>query len=256
MSLLNQASSYILGIITEDETVKSFPKEFISEAAKWIKSWFLKDDVKTEEKLKDSTRSVESKKTVIELKLEDALEDPAFKAALEKQLAAFETQKSSLKNVISNANIEAGGNVHIGDTGAQSNDSHDEKNVVKGSTIKAGGDFRLGDDVVSGNNVNIYNNNYYGPGHQPKDMSLKANAGLRKTLEDLIASGKAERAIEMLMDADVLDADDRTTILLQSGRLSQLKRQVNIGVLSNEESGLERNKIISTLLDVISNIGG
>lgn len=256
MPLLDQAASYILGIITEDETVKNFPKEFISEAAKWIKSWFLKDDPKTEEKLNDATRSAESKKTVIELKLEDALEDPAFKAALEQQLTAFETQKSRLKNVVYDANIDAGGNVHIGDKGGQANDGYDEKNVIKGGSIKSGGDFRLGDDVISGNEHVQITNNYYGAGHQPKEMSPKANAGLRKTLEDLIASGKAERAIEMLMDADVLDADDRTTILLQSGRLSQLKRQVNIGVLSNDEANLERNKIISTLLDVISNIGG
>lgn len=256
MPPLNQAASYILGIITEDETVKNFPKEFISEAAKWIKSWFLKDDVKTEDKLKDPNRSVENKKGVIEGKLEDALEDPTFKAELEKRIAAFETQKNRLNNVVYDANIDVGGNVHIGNKGAASNDGYDEKNVIKGGSIKAGGDFRLGDDVISGNeNVQI-TNNYYGAGHQPKEMSPKANAGLRKTLEDLVASGKAERAIEMLMDADVMEAEDRTTILLQSGRLSQLKRQVNIGVLSNDEANLERNKIISTLLDVISNIGG
>jgi hypothetical protein len=46
MSLIQKATDFIFGIVLEDETVKSFPKEFVSESAKWIRSWFLKDDPK------------------------------------------------------------------------------------------------------------------------------------------------------------------------------------------------------------------
>jgi len=148
MALIEKAAEYILNILTEDETVKNFPKEFVAASAKWIRSWFLKDDPKTEAKIIDANRSPENKKGVIEAKLEDALENPAFKAALEQQLAAFEHQKSSLKkNVVDKANIDVKGNVHIGDKGTSSGDNYDEKNVLKGGTITIGGDFRMGDDV-------------------------------------------------------------------------------------------------------------
>ena len=151
MAFIEKATAYILNILTEDETVKNFPKEFVAESAKWIRSWFLKDDPKTEAKIMDTQRTPENKKGVIEAKLEDALENPAFKTALEQQLADFEKHKNRLKNVVDKADIDVKGNVHIGDKGASSDDNYDEKNVIKGSTIKAGGDFRLGDDIVSGN---------------------------------------------------------------------------------------------------------
>jgi len=147
MPLLTKATEYILSILTEDETVKNFPKEFVAESAKWVRSWFLKDDPKTEPKLQDPNRSPENKKGVIEAKLEDMLKNSQFKAALEQQLAIFEQQKTRLKNVVDKSDIDVKGNVHIGDKGSSSGDNYDEKNVVKGSTIKAEGDFRLGDDV-------------------------------------------------------------------------------------------------------------
>ena len=149
MSLITKATEYILSMLTEDETVKHFPKEFVAASAQWIRSWFLKDDPKTEPKLQDPDRSPESKKAVIEIKLEDMLENPQFKAALEQQLAAFEQQRARLKNVVSDADIDVKGHVRIGDKGTSSGDNYDEKNVVKGSTIKAGGNFRLGDDIAS-----------------------------------------------------------------------------------------------------------
>ena len=147
MPLITKATEYILSILTEDETVKNFPKEFVAASAQWVRSWFLKDDPKTEPKLQDPDRSPENKKAVIEIKLEDMLENPQFKAALEQQLAAFEQQKTRLKNVVDKADIDVKGNVHIGDKGSSSGDNFDEKNVIKGGTIKADGDFRLGDDV-------------------------------------------------------------------------------------------------------------
>jgi len=147
MPLLTKATEYILSVLTEDETVKHFPKEFVAESAKWIRSWFLKDDPRTEPKLQDPDRSPENKKAVIEIKLEDMLENPAFKTALEQQLAIFEQQKTRLKNVVDKSDIDVKGNVHIGDKGTSSGDHYDEKNVIKGGTIRADGDFRLGDDM-------------------------------------------------------------------------------------------------------------
>jgi hypothetical protein len=250
MALLESASSYILSIITEDETVKNFPKEFISEAALWVRSWFLKDDPKTEAKIKDENNSTDKKKGIIETKLEDLLENETIKAELEKRLKAFETQKTKRKGVVENSNIEVQGGVHIGDTGIVANEIYDEKNIVKGSTIKAGGDFRLGDDVFSGNeNVQIIHN-YFGG----KKASDAPASGIKAEVQKLISEGKTEKAIEVLLDAPAIEDDLHTQILLQSGRMNHLNRQVNKGVLSDDQSKAERAKINVALLALVKEI--
>lgn len=146
MALIEKALSYIVGIVTENEEIKKFPKDFVTASMQWIRTWFLKDDPKTEAKLADPERSEESKKTIIESKLEDLQENPTFVQELTERLSAFEQHQTRLKNVVANADIDAKGNVHIGDKGSSSGDQYDEKNVVKDSTIKPGGDFQVGDD--------------------------------------------------------------------------------------------------------------
>lgn len=114
----------------------------------WVRSWFLIDDPKTEAKLADPARSAESKKTIIETKLEELQDNPKFVQELGEQLAAYAQHKTRSKNIVDGGNIEAKTGVHIGDKGAAGNDDYDEKNIVKGgATIKTEGDFRLGDDV-------------------------------------------------------------------------------------------------------------
>lgn len=149
MALLETALEYIVGIVTENEEVKKFPKDFVTASMKWIRSWFLVDDPKTEAKLTDPHRSLDSKKTLIETKLEALNENPQFVRELREKLNLFEQQRARLKNVISEADIDAKGSIHIGDKGISSDDHYDEKNIIKGGTIKSGGDFRLGDDMVS-----------------------------------------------------------------------------------------------------------
>jgi len=39
MPLITKATEYILSILTEDETVKHFPKEFVVASVQWI--WWL-----------------------------------------------------------------------------------------------------------------------------------------------------------------------------------------------------------------------
>ncbi|NJL75282.1 MAG: hypothetical protein HC892_09890 [Saprospiraceae bacterium] len=148
--MLETAAKYILDLLTENEELKKLPKEFTDEAAKWVKSWFLKpEDPKNTAKLEDPNKSMEVKKDIIQDKLDDLKANAQFQKELSERLAAFEQQRARFKNVVHDANIEVKGNVHIGDKGGASDDHYDEKNIVKGGTIKAGGDFRLGDDVDS-----------------------------------------------------------------------------------------------------------
>ena len=145
MAILETATAYILGIITENEEVKKFPTDFVSASMRWIRSWFLEDDPKMAAKMADVARSEESKKTLIESKLEDLEGNVAFQQELAEKLQVYAQHKARIKNVIENAEIEAEGDVWIGDKDNVFEGAFDEKNVVKGGKIKAGKDFRLGD---------------------------------------------------------------------------------------------------------------
>jgi hypothetical protein len=251
MTLIAKATDYIYNIIAEDETVKRFPKEFVAEAALWIRSWFLKDDPKTEAKIKDINNPPDKKKGIIETKLEDLLEEnETLKAEFEKRLLAFETQKTKRKGVVENSEIDAKGSVHIGDKGNVATDGYDEKNIIKGSTIKAGGDFHLGDNVFSGNEkVEITHHHY-----NNKIAEALTTLGITAEVEKLIAAGKTEKAIEVLLDAKGIEKDLQEQVLMQSGRMSYLNRQVNNGILTNEEGNTQRARINAALLSLVKEI--
>ncbi len=146
MAILEKALDYIVGIVTQNEEVQKFPKDFVTASMQWIRSWFLIDDPKMEAKLAEPDRSLESKKTLLETKLEGLNENPQFVQELAEKLQVLEQQRARLKNVVKDSNIDVAGSIHVGDKGSASDNNYDEKNVIKGSTIKAGGDFRLGDD--------------------------------------------------------------------------------------------------------------
>lgn len=148
--MLATATKYILDLLTDNEELKKFPKEFIDASVTWVKSWFLiPEDPKINAKLEDPNKPMEVKKDIIQDKLEDLKDNAQFQKELTELLAAFE-QFTRLKNVVHDADIDVKGSVHIGDKGSASGEHYDEKNVIKGGTINAGGDFRLGDDEKVG----------------------------------------------------------------------------------------------------------
>ena len=145
--LFEKAVPYILGIIVNDETIKTFPKEFVAESAKWVKSWFLRpEDPKTTTRLTNPENSPDYKKPIIEDKLEYLLQNPVFTRELEEKLREYDTHKTRRKNILNGSNLDIQGNYQIGDSGTPSADAYDEKNIVNNSTIKIVGDFHLGDN--------------------------------------------------------------------------------------------------------------
>jgi hypothetical protein len=251
MALLEKALDYIVGILTENEEVKKFPKDFVTASMQWIRSWFLIDDPKTTAKLADPTRSLDSKKTIIETKLEDLNENPQFVKELTEQLNGFEQQRARLKNVMTDADIDVKGSVHIGDKGASSGDNYDEKNVIKGGTIKAGGDFRLGDDVVSGNqNVKIVHN-YFGTTTKgekapPQYQSLKSE------LKALVAQNKTPTVFNRLLNhIEQQDEGIYNNVLLLFGQFNRLNDKENSGLVSFGDANIERNRLNNALISVI-----
>ncbi|MFN4081984.1 MAG: hypothetical protein ACK4NS_13880, partial [Saprospiraceae bacterium] len=80
MDFIRKAVEYVFSVLSEDETLRKFPREFVAAAAQWVRAWFLTDeDPRTKAKLEDPERSAESKKTVIETKLEDLLAQSGFR---------------------------------------------------------------------------------------------------------------------------------------------------------------------------------
>ena len=252
MALLEKALDYIVDIVTENEEVKKFPKDFVTTSMQWIRTWFLVDDPKTEAKLQDPNRSVESKRTLIETKLENLQENPAFMQELTQKLESLEQQKTRLKNVMVKAKVEVDGNVHIGDRGNSSGDDYDEKNVIKDSTIKAGGDFRLGDDIQQGET--IINNNYYGTA-KPAKTDKAAASSTHSELKTLLAKGKTQEVFDQLLDlTEQQDATAYNTVLLLSGRLNRLNTKEQQNVIGDAQANIERNKITTALMQVIDGL--
>lgn len=253
--MLETAAKYILDLLTENEELKKFPKEFVNESVKWVKSWFLKpEDPKTNAKLEDPNKSMEVKKDIIQDKLDDLKDNPQFIKELTERLATFEQHNARLKNVVHDADIDVKGSVHIGDKGNSSGDNYDEKNIIKGSTIKAGGDFRLGDDVVSGNqHVNIVHN-YFGGG-KGGEKTPPQYSDIKSELKTLLRKEKTDDVIERLLDfTESNDKDALNTVLLLSARLNRINSQEHKGIISNGEAGIERNKINAALASLIDDL--
>ena len=148
MDLLTTAAEYVLGIITENEDVKKFPKEFVGESIKWVKSWFLTpEDPRNTAKLEDPNKAIEVKKDIIDDKLMDLQSNPVFMQELAAKLQIYNAEKLKLLNVIDDSEIDVKGNFRQGNTGSISTSNADETNVIKRSKITVTGDFIQGDDT-------------------------------------------------------------------------------------------------------------
>ena len=252
MAILQKALDYIVNIVTENEEIKQFPKDFVTTSMEWIRTWFLIDDPKTKAKLQDPNRSNESKKTIIETKLEDLQENPKFMQELKEKLDSLEQQKARIKNVVDDVNIEVQGGVHIGDKGSFSGDNYDEKNIIKGSTIKAGRDFRLGDDIQQGQT--IVNNNYYADAVAKKN-NKPASSGVKWELKQLLAKGKTTEVFNRLLDlTEQQNGEAHNTVLLLSAQLNRLNTKERQGIIGYVEANIERNRITAALMEAIDEV--
>ncbi len=255
MPLIEKAKSYLLDLVLENEEVKKFPQDFITASMQWVRSWFLVDDPVAEAVL-NLPGNAEAKTKVVEAKLPKLLENPKFVQELEGQLAQYQQQRARLKNVLGeNAEVEAGGHVRIGDEGTPAPDEgYDEMNVVKGK-IKAGGNVTVGNTSyqVDGN-FNVVNNYFRNPS---ADAPVPASAlvGLQEELRSLVAQGRTGEAVAKLADLSGKAKVFHDSALLLSGRWEQLKRQGNMGTLSQSNANLERNQINAAVLSLIGDLG-
>ncbi|MFN4080878.1 MAG: hypothetical protein ACK4NS_08245, partial [Saprospiraceae bacterium] len=148
--------------------------------------------------------------------------------------------------------IDASGSVRIGDSGPISDAGTGDKNIVRDTKIRAGGDFRLGDDIAIGNqNVQITHNYYTHTPPPPDSAPRPASPDLRERVEEAISMGHTDEAIKLMRQAAHLKARDEDAVTLLSGRYRIVQRQLNQGLLSEQEANREIARISKALLDLL-----
>lgn len=236
MPLIEKATAYILDALLQNEEFKKFPQDFISESVKWVRSWFLTDDPKTEAKL-SSGKSKDYKAGVVESKLEDLLENPQFKQELERKLLEYERHAASIQH-------------HI-----------QQQNVVQNSPITAGGNVEIGDrNISAGGNVQIIHQYAPQPQGHPVAPAVPLTkpavpADVKANLQQLVASNRVTEVIRQLSALSAGHGEFQKLVLAQSQRWDQLERQVMLNTLSFSEAGVERGKVVAALLDLIGELG-
>lgn len=236
MALLEKAGAFILQALLENEEFKKFPKDFVTESVLWVRSWFLKDDPKMEEKLQ-SDKSEDYKLGVVESKLETLWENPQFKQELESKLEAMERHAAAMpqiiqqKNVISNSPLTAGRDIHIGD---------------KKEAYKADG------------NILITNNYGSQPAAEQAPVSPMTKPAVsaqeKEELRQWIGQTRVKEAIDRLARLSVGHDAFRNIVIGLANRWDQVKNQEMMGTLNFFDAGTEKQRIVSATLDLIREI--
>jgi Effector-associated domain 11 len=258
MALLETAAEYVLGIIVEDDNFKKFPKEFIGESVKWVKSWFLTaEDPKTTAKLEDPKKSIEYKKDIIDDKLEELKDNSTFMQELTAKIHAYETHKSTSLNTIDDTELDVKGSFRQGNTGGEtdgeSSNKAMEQNTIKRSKITVDGDFRQGDDIQTGKT--IINNNYYGGAMPQGGKAPPQYSSLKNELKALVAQNKTVLVFNKLLDyLERQDERHYNTVLLLFGQYNRLNEKENGGLVSFADANIERNRLNNGLIATIDGL--
>lgn len=211
----------------------------------FARRWFLSPpDDKTSIRLADPNKSDEYKLDLIA----DKLEDLAGNAEFGQQLAALlrAEQGKAQKNVVENSQIEAGGNVEIGDKGSPADQHFQQKNVITGSSIKAGGNFSLGD--TSGHES-------FSLGSQPPAAPVLHDLNYGFYLKTLVQENELEKAIQLALKATPNISRDLSNALINlSARFAGNRRSMRDGILDYDAFNRENNKLRMALLSVIEDL--
>jgi hypothetical protein len=284
--MLETATKYVLDLLTDNEELKKFPKEFVNESVKWVKSWFLTpEDPKNKAKLEDPNKSIEVKKDIIQDKLDDLKENPQFVKELTERMAAFEQQKITKLNVIEGGSFKVQKDVHIGTVGTSNHKQADEENVIKNAQFDVGGDFRLGNTthIVNhfGNDESKLEEKFFtrkeahdffndfelaakevgeemtklldgSSGNVPQKNTPPQYSSLKTQLQQLIKKEEIEAALDLFMDeAEKQGLDCFDELLLLSARFNRAKRSERKGT---DNPQTERNRINDALVSLIKDL--
>lgn len=150
------------------------------------------------------------------------------------------------------------------------------KNVIAGSSITVGGDFRVGDSKVT-NNVEIQDasgrdkivqsgngnvqssgstltvNQFFGDHNlKPAIKKLDVPNELKETLHNFIQKAMPEQALDHLAKYSKMNSGGiAPEILILSDRWQDLSYKIRMGIISHENSILNRNQIVNALVEII-----
>ncbi len=226
MSLIATAATFVLDTLLQSEEVKKFPKDFINASAKWVRSWFLEDDPKTEEKL-TSEKSRDYKQAVVESKLEELLANPTFEQELKTKLAEWEKHAASVNM----------------------------QNTIQGSNINVGGDF---DNYQAGGNITI-THNYSTPPASATPPPVQVTKPIvtpetKEKLQGYVANNQTKEAIDKLLSLSNGHPEFMKMVLAQSNKWEQLKHQEMMGSISFSDASVEQSKIVTAVLNLIGGL--
>ena len=235
--MLTAATKYIVGLFAQNEAVQALPRDFITSATLWARSWLLTDDATAEVVITSDKVDDTVKEQIITKKLEDLKTNETFMKELAERLAEFERQKAAVRhrNTVEKGDFEAEGNIRVGNEGQSDNST---ENSVKDSKFKAGR------DIIVGDTHNHDTHNHY---HQTPPAKPNSVMSLQDEVRNFIRCGETQKAIDCIIDARQLDSEISNDAHLLSSRLQQLERQKNKGIITHSEADVLFNNITAAL---------
>jgi Na+/phosphate symporter len=117
------------------------------------------------------------------------------------------------------------------------------KNVVSDSRIEAGGNIHIGDII---NNITE---------QVSSNPAGSISSDTVNQLRNLIADNRIDPAVDQMLSL-AKDADEElyNQVLLQSQRWKKLKRENRMGLLTSSEAGIEQNRVVNGLLEILSEL--
>ena len=117
------------------------------------------------------------------------------------------------------------------------------KDVVSDSRIEAGGNIHIGDII---NNITE---------QVSSNPAGSISSDTVNQLRNLIADNRIDPAVDQMLRL-AKDADEElyNQVLMQSQRWKKLKRENRMDLLTSSEAGIEQNRIVNGLLEILSEL--
>lgn len=249
----NQIESFFYFLLFDNEQKNKYPEVFIEQSTEWAIQWlFGNDDFRKTIFLQqsDSYNKEQIMRTNLAILIQS--NDSSFLEEVEKKIKDYEgfdiplklsqnpyspksiEQKNetttTYKNAVQDSNINADGNVHIGD-----------KINIESQHTGSG-------DIVKGDKIT---NNYYNHSDSKKEENINFHVKIKR----LITNNNLKSAIkELLIYCEQHDQYAYNKILNVSGRYQSYKDDLENGVLTKNESKIEENKIRISLISFLDGI--
>ncbi|NER11607.1 hypothetical protein SAMN06265375_10323 [Muriicola jejuensis] len=144
MELITLGIGLVVNTFVKNKEVNAAVDDFVSDSVRWVRGWFKKGDHKElVNKLETAPESKEVNEELVKA-MGDLSGNEKFMKELERWIRESQKPNPSMKNVLKDVDVKAGGNIKIGDK-TVSDQKFDMKNVIERGKFEAGGDFTLGD---------------------------------------------------------------------------------------------------------------